>query len=223
MDLAGLRRRLEQFRVPPDLTAKRVLDIGAWDGWFSFEMERRGAEVTAIDCWDNPRFREIHRLLGSRVDYRVMDVYEVTPERVGRFDLVLFLGVLYHLKHPLLALERVCAVTTDIAYVESFVLQNEDRPVMEFYETSELGGQSDNWVAPSPSCLAAFCRTAGFARVDVNGVHDYGAALTCHRRWDPCCWPPPTIATSASTCALSRMNTWPACFAVAPSAWRGKM
>ena len=185
MDVAGLRRRLEQFSIPPDLSGKRVLDIGAWDGWFSFEMERRGAEVVAIDNWDNPRFREVHHLLGSRVDYRVMDVYEVTPERLGRFDIVLFLGVLYHLKHPLLGLERVCAVTTDIAYVESFVLQNEDRPVMEFYETSELGDQLDNWVAPSTSCLVAFCRTAGFARVEVNGVHDYGAAVTCYRRWEP--------------------------------------
>src|SRR6266850_1398409 len=60
--LAGQKTRIGQFPIPEDLTGKRVLDIGAWDGWFSFEMERRGAEVVAIDNWDNPRFREMHAL-----------------------------------------------------------------------------------------------------------------------------------------------------------------
>lgn len=104
-DLAGLKDRIEQFPIPNDLRGKRVLDIGTWDGWFAFEMERRGADVVAIDCWDNPLFREMHARLGSRVDYRQIDMYDLTPERVGRFDIVLFMGVLYHLKHPLLALE----------------------------------------------------------------------------------------------------------------------
>src|SRR5690349_9352773 len=76
-DLEALRRRVSQFPIPADLRGKRVLDIGAWDGWFSFEMERRGAEVVAIDRWDNPRFHEIRRLLGSRVEYRQLDVYEL--------------------------------------------------------------------------------------------------------------------------------------------------
>ena len=107
----SLKNRIEQFPIPQDLRGKRVLDIGAWDGWFSFEMERRGAEVLAIDNWDNPRFHQARAMLNSRVEYRQMDMYELTPERVGRFDIVLFLGVLYHLKHPLLALERVCALT----------------------------------------------------------------------------------------------------------------
>ena len=112
MALDGQKHRIAQFPIPEDLRGKRVLDIGAWDGWFSFEMERRGAEVLAIDNWDNPRFHEVRRLLNSRVEYRQMDVYDLTPARIGRFDIVLFFGVLYHLKHPLLALERVCALTT---------------------------------------------------------------------------------------------------------------
>src|SRR5271166_6438952 len=73
-DLDGLRRRLAVFPISADLTGKRVLDIGAWDGWFSFEMERRGADVVAVDNWDNPRFREVHARLNSLVDYRQMDV-----------------------------------------------------------------------------------------------------------------------------------------------------
>ena len=190
--LDGLRRRIDQFPIPDDLRGKRVLDIGAWDGWYSFEMERRGAEVMAIDCWDNPRFRQIHQILGSRVDYRQHDVYELTPDLIGRFDIVIFFGVLYHLKHPLLALERVCALTTDLAAVDSFVLRDQhrpgehvnERPIMEFYETDEFGGQTDNWVGPSLPCLMAFCRTAGFARVEWRTTLEHSACIACYRRWE---------------------------------------
>ena len=97
-NLAGLKNRLAQFPIPADLKGKRVLDIGCWDGWFSFEMERRGAEVMAVDNWDNPRFRQMHAAYNSRVDYRQFDMYDLTPARIGRFDIVLFMGVLYHLK-----------------------------------------------------------------------------------------------------------------------------
>jgi tRNA (mo5U34)-methyltransferase len=191
-DVPGQKNRIGQFPIPEDLRGKRVLDIGAWDGWFSFEMERRGAEVLAIDNWDNPRFHQMRAMLNSRVEYRQIDMYELTPERVGRFDIVLFMGVLYHLKHPLLALERVCALTIDMAAVDSFVLREkhrpgegvEQRPVMEFYETDEFGGQTDNWVGPSLSCLQAFCRTAGFARVELQNVLENGACLACYRHWE---------------------------------------
>jgi tRNA (mo5U34)-methyltransferase len=191
-DLPGLKNRIAQFPIPQDLRGKRVLDIGAWDGWYSFEMERRGAEVLAIDNWDNPRFHQMRAMLNSRLEYRQIDVYELTPERVGRFDIVLFMGVLYHLKHPLLALERVCALTTEMAAVDSFVLREKHRPgenvdqrlVMEFYETDEFCGQTDNWVGPSLACLQAFCRTAGFARVELQNVLENGACLACYRHWE---------------------------------------
>jgi SAM-dependent methyltransferase len=63
-----LKGRIARFPVPENLAGKRVLDIGAWDGWFSFEMERRGAEVVAVDCIDMEKFRIAHELLGSKVD-----------------------------------------------------------------------------------------------------------------------------------------------------------
>jgi tRNA (mo5U34)-methyltransferase len=183
-DLEAQKRRLAQFPIPADLRGKRVLDVGAWDGWFTFEMERRGAEVVAIDRWENPRFWEMRRMLGSRAEYLEMDVYDLSPQRIGRFDIVLFLGVLYHLKHPLLALERVCSVTEDMAAVESYVLDEPGgRTLLEFFEHDEFGGQFDNWFAPSVSCLSALCRTAGFARVELNNVQDYGAAVSCYRKW----------------------------------------
>jgi tRNA (mo5U34)-methyltransferase len=191
--LESLKNRIGQFPIPEDLRGKRVLDIGTWDGWFAFEMERRGADVVAIDCWENPLFHEMHARLHSQVEYHQLDIFDLTPERIGRFDIVLFMGVLYHLKHPLLALERVCALTTDLAAVDSFILREEHRPgldvahraVMEFYETNEMGGQTDNWVAPSLECLLAFCRTAGFARVDLLNVMLNSACIACRRKWLP--------------------------------------
>jgi tRNA (mo5U34)-methyltransferase len=187
--IESLRGRIAEFPIPQDLSGQRALDIGCWDGWFSFELERRGADVVAIDVWDNPRFREMHALYNSRVDYRQMDVYELSPAAVGTFDIVLFLGVLYHLKHPLLGLERVCSVTRGLAAVDSFVqrdnLDLNAQPALKFYETDEFEGQTDNWVAPNLACLAAMCRTAGFARVDLRKIFPYSAGFACYRQFAP--------------------------------------
>jgi tRNA (mo5U34)-methyltransferase len=185
-DLHRLHWRLAQFPIPTDLTGKRVLDIGAWDGWFSFELERRGAQVVAVDQTASKRFLLARELLNSSVEYIIEDVYHLTPERIGRFDVVLFLGVLYHLKHPLLALERVCELSTDLACVESYVTDAQEpgaMPLMEFYETTELRGQFDNWVGPNVACLLAMCRTAGFARVEVGAVVESRCHVACYRNW----------------------------------------
>ena len=142
MPLEWLDARVQTMALPADLTGKRVLDIGPWDGFFTFEMERRGADVTAIDYVDLDTFRELHRAMGSRARYERLDVYELDPRRFGTFDIVLCLGVLYHLKHPLLGLERICSVTREVCIVESFVIDGRDRlqgiapapPCLEFYE-----------------------------------------------------------------------------------------
>ena len=182
-----LRNRMAQFPIPADLRGKRALDIGAWDGWFTFELERRGAQVMAIDSTPFERFRIAHELLGSHAVYRVDDVCRLSPTQVGYFDVVMFLGVLYHLKHPVLALEKVCELATDLVCVESFVIDDGSdpaaKPVMEFYETTELCGQFDNWVGPNTACLLAMCRSAGFARVHLESVLDHRAHVTCYRRW----------------------------------------
>jgi tRNA (mo5U34)-methyltransferase len=179
------RQRLRQFPIPEDLRGKRVLDVGAWDGWFSFEMERRGAEVLAVDSAKNTRLLEARQLLGSRIGYQIADICQLTAKDVGTFDIVLFFGVLYHLKHPLLALENVCGMCREMACIESFVTDTDPRsnPVMEFYETNELRGQADNWVGPNLSCLLAFCRTAGFARVNFEGALGERAHVTGYRHW----------------------------------------
>ena len=202
-----LEKRWARFPLPADLTGCRVLDIGAWDGWFSFEAERRGASVVAVDCIEIENFLYIHRKLSSKVDYRILDFYEIPDAGLGKFDYVFFLGILYHLKHPLLALEMVCGMATEGVMVESFVSDGltweehrDDIPTMEFYETDELGGLFDNWIGPSVSCLAALCRAAGFPRVEPLHVHDTHAGFACLRRWEPAgpnAGPAPELLASA--------------------------
>jgi tRNA (mo5U34)-methyltransferase len=192
MDLDWQRRRWARYPLPADLTGKRVLDIGAWDGWFSFEAERLGAEVTSVDCVEIPNYLHIHRKLRSKAVYRNLDLYELPAAGLGKFDIVLCLGVLYHVKHPFLALEIVCSLATDVAVIETFVTDGDtwpeyqgEIPTLEFYETDELNGQMDNWFGPSVGAVLAMCRAAGFARVELLGVDRFNAAVACHRRWEP--------------------------------------
>ena len=201
-----LRARIRSFPIPEDLRGKRVLDVGAASGWNSFEMERRGADVVAVDCVEFEEFHMARKLLGSKVDYRILDVDELTPASIGRFDYVLFFGVLYHLRHPLLGLERICALTTEAAFVESFVTDSGPDSAapctLEFYETDELGGQIDNWCGPTTNCLMALCRAAGFARVGFEHQTDRRAGLTCYRKFEPA----PAMPTAEPPRILSAVN-----------------
>lgn len=183
--IGQLEERIARYPIPEDLTGKRVLDIGAWDGWFSFEMERRGASVVAVDSSKQNTLLEAKKLLNSKVEYIVEDVCRLSPRDIGYFDIVLFFGVLYHLKHPLLALEKVCELTTEMACIESLVTDDSPNaiPLMEFYESTECAGQFDNWAGPNTSCLLAFCRTAGFARVELKTVLDNRAHVVGYRKW----------------------------------------
>ncbi len=192
MQLAVQKERYSRYPIPDDLSGKRLLDIGAWDGWFSFEAERHGADVVALDCVEIPTFLQIHRRLGSKVEYRVLDFYELPAAGLGKFDVVFFLGVLYHLRHPLLALEIVCGLTTDVAIVESFVIDGETWkehqnaiPTLEFYEMFELGNQYDNWSGLTVACLLAMCRAAGFCRVELMFAGGPYAGAACYRKWEP--------------------------------------
>jgi SAM-dependent methyltransferase len=185
--VANLRARLNAWPLPHDLRGKRVLDIGAASGWNSFECERRGAEVVAIDCVEYEELIAVKRMRDSKVEYVIAEIEEITPERFGFFDYVLFFGVFYHLRHPLLALENVCAVTRGMAFIESYVIDDAPDPercYMEFYETGELGGQIDNWCGPTLSCLMAMARAAGFARVDFMYAEARRGGVLAQRRWE---------------------------------------
>jgi tRNA (mo5U34)-methyltransferase len=150
-----------------------VLDAGCWDGFYSFAAERRGAaRVVATDSFVWQRgsragFELAHKALDSKVEPREIDVLDLRPEEVGTFDIVLFLGVLYHMRHPMLALDRMAAITRDLLVVESVVdlLYLPTTRALKFYPSSELGRDDTNWFAPTPLGLEAMLHAAGFARV----------------------------------------------------------
>lgn len=182
-------RVLEQIALPADLTGKRVLDIGARDGFFTFEAERRGAaEVVALDNEppDHTGFSIAAELLGSKARYVTENVYSLNPEEFGHFDVVLFLGVIYHLRHPLLALDRihdVCAPDA-LMFVETHMLDEglvdpdgnfhkldalnvhlRGLPLVQYLPGAMLGNDSTSQWAPSRVALDGWLRGAGFETV----------------------------------------------------------
>ncbi len=173
--------RLARVQLPPDLSGRSVLDVGAWDGFFSFEAERRRASrVVATDhyAWHGTGwgtgqgkagFELARTVLNSRVEDVDIDVMDLSPERVGSFDVVLLLGVLYHLPHPLLALQRVASVTSHLLILETVVdMVGLSRPAAAFYPDRELNDDPTNWWGPNHAAVAGMLRSAGFARVEVT-------------------------------------------------------
>jgi tRNA (mo5U34)-methyltransferase len=171
--------RLARLGLPASLEGCSVLDVGAWDGFFSFEAERRGASRVVAADWYSWRgtgwgtgqgkagFELARQTLGSRVEDVDIDVMDLSPERVGTFDVVLFLGVLYHLRHPLLALERVASVTRRRLILETVVdMVGFRRPAAAFYPATELGRDPTNWWGPNVAAVKGMLRTVGFERVD---------------------------------------------------------
>lgn len=167
--------RLARLDLPASFDGATVLDIGAWDGFFSFEAERRGAaRVVAADYyswhgagWGSKAGFELARAtLGSKVEDIDIDVMDLAPSRIGTFDIVLFLGVLYHLRHPLLALERVASVTQRTLILETVVdMIGVRRPAAAFYPGRELNNDPTNWWAPNVPALHGMLRDVGFESV----------------------------------------------------------
>ena len=197
----------------PSLAGKRVLDIGAWDGWFSFRAEREGAAtVVALDhfvwsldftradeyhayarscrergerpanwgpeCawWDSSRllgrrpFELAHMALGSAVQPVVLDFADPQApiDDLGTFDVVFFLGVLYHMEEPLTALRRVRRLTTTLAVIETasvIIDGHEDHAVLEFTPGMEVNEDPTNWYFPNEAAAHGMLSAAGFSEV----------------------------------------------------------
>jgi tRNA (mo5U34)-methyltransferase len=157
--------------LPADLSGKTVLDVGTTNGGTAFELERRGAaRVVAVDIFDPDWFglRALSDFLGSSVEYVCTSVYELTDRFPEPFDFVIFWGVLYHLRHPLLALDNVRSVTRLEASLETAVCDGElprrqrARSLARFYRRDELSKDSSNWFAPTVAALEDWCVSAGF-------------------------------------------------------------
>jgi tRNA (mo5U34)-methyltransferase len=177
---------LTQIGMPEDLSGKRVLDIGARDGFFTFEAERRGArEVVALDneAPDHTGFAIAAELLGSKATYVTENVYSLNPGDFGSFDVVFFLGVIYHLRHPLLALDRihdVCApealLLLETHMIDEGLVDGEGEwraladfdpalatfPLVQYYPEDMLGSDPTSQWAPNRVALEGWLRGSGF-------------------------------------------------------------
>ncbi len=196
------RVKWEKFRhaLPEDLSGRTVLDVGCNAGFYSMEMKRRGAErVVGIDS--DPRYLAQARFAagvnGLDIELRLMDVYQVARLR-ERFDLVLFMGVLYHLRHPLLALDllyehaardllvfqsmqrgsdEVEPLEGDYPFQEREIFDRPGYPKLHFVEQSYAHDET-NWWVPNRACAEAMLRSAGFEIAE----HPEGEVYVCRRR-----------------------------------------
>jgi tRNA (mo5U34)-methyltransferase len=185
-DYPGSKFKRFAPHLPDDLTGKSVLDIGCTAGFYSIEMRRRGASrVLGIDSDERylAQARLASEVLGfDAIEFRKLDVYEVGA--IGeRFDLVIFMGVLYHLRHPLLALDLIHEhVADDLLLFQSMQRGSkhvfEADPDYEFTETDhffeadypklffvehEYAGDWTNWWIPNRACAEAMLRSSGFS------------------------------------------------------------
>jgi tRNA (mo5U34)-methyltransferase len=167
-----LARLFEVAQVPRDLGGLTVLDVGTSNGGACFEAERRGASrvvATDITPIGYCGFDRLRTLLGSRAEFVQTTVYEL-PEKLGgeQFDLVFFWGVLYHLRHPLHALDRLRRVVRGAALIETAVCDADvpprvtRLPLVRFYRGAGLDGDESNWFAPTTQALLDWCRSSGF-------------------------------------------------------------
>ena len=199
LDLGGVKTAPEHFlgdypavkwknfahAVPEDLRGATVLDIGCNAGFYSIEMKRRGAaRVVGIDSDERylAQARLAAEVCGADIEFRNLSVYDVA--QLGQtFDVVIFMGVLYHLRHPLLALDLLREhavggllifqtmqrgpaaaepVDEDYPFWNEQVFERPDYPRMFFVER-RYAGDPTNWWVPTPACTQAMLRSAGFA------------------------------------------------------------
>jgi tRNA (mo5U34)-methyltransferase len=208
---------------PGDLTGRTVLDIGGWDGYFSFAAERAGAErvalldhyVWSLDLpgqqadWQESQERGVEpapyehsrfwhpdtlpgkagfdiarEALGSSVEPIVADFANDDVSRLGQWDVVLFLGVLYHLTDPFGALTKLRGLTRELAVIETQAIVvdgHEDEPLWRFFPGADFNADPSNWWAPNLAGLHAALTAAGFSNVTVRrgptGTEPYRAVV----------------------------------------------
>lgn len=180
------RAMVDRYLIPRDLSGLRCLDVGTMDGFWAFEMERRGAaEVVAVDLEDperldwpaslrqvteksldetkGERFAVVAEALGSKVKRELRSVYEIAPD-LGQFDLIFSGDLLVHLKDPMTALERILSVCRGSAVICTPIKRFRmfpQRPVAEIDGIDEF-----QWWVMNQAGLTRMMTAAGFARVE---------------------------------------------------------
>ena len=203
------KRCLDEIGVPRNLSGLRALDIGTWDVPYAFELERRGANVTALDIQDPDItvFNAVKEIKNSSATYVRCGVYDTQPEALGTYDLVLFAGGYYHLKNPVLSLQRIRRLLKDggALFIEggaatdylaeelnkvlglpkssmgNFARVLDGLPLSYFDSEKKIYKHWSNWWFPTSRCLEAILLDSGFRNVELelkrNAFYNYS-----HRR-----------------------------------------
>lgn len=218
-DYPRIKWRRFAHAIPPDLAGKSVLDVGCNAGFYSLEMRLRGAaRVLGIDSDDQylAQARFAAKVMNADIEFRRLSVYQIADLR-EQFDLVLFLGVLYHLRYPLLALDLLRRhVVKDLLVVQSLLRGSpEIEPLARDYPFSEteifnrpgfprlhfiergFAADPTNWWIPNNACLEAMLRAARFE----IAAHPEDEVYVC-RSPEPA--PPPEDPLPEETCAAAR-------------------
>jgi tRNA (mo5U34)-methyltransferase len=181
--------------IPDDLSGKTALDIGCNAGFYSIELAKRGADVLAIDLdphylkqgkWVSEQFA-----LEDKIEFRQMQVYDLAHME-QRFDIIWFMGVFYHLRYPILALDIVAQKVKEILIFQTLtmpgeniidppenlginereIMMDEGWPKMAFIE-KRLNNDPTNWWAPNASCIEAVMNTCGLKTINRPGHEIY--------------------------------------------------
>jgi tRNA (mo5U34)-methyltransferase len=186
--------------LPADLSGRDVLDVGCNAGFYSIEAKRRGARrVLGVDA-RRSHVRQalfVKNVLGLDIEYRRLSAYDLDPHDIGQFDITLALGLIYHCKHPMLALENLARVTKDILILETATLPTAMLPdsvqhnigdtSCELYPMAYIENRSTaeeasyNWFLPGVEGLRAMLREVGFTDVDPFHVREERAVLVCRK------------------------------------------
>jgi len=175
--------KLKGLGIPKDLREWSVLDVGAWDGYFSFLCEKRGAKkVLAIDTvtWQSKElwspekssylphtgkagFNHAKKVLKSKVEDKEIEVEDITIDKVGTFDLVLYLGIFYHMENPFKILRNLYQITNKLLIIETHTDGNYlSIPAMIFYPNNECNNDLGTWWGPNLPCLIEMLKVIGF-------------------------------------------------------------
>ena len=171
--------KLPYFGLPADMHGLRILDIGCAEGFFSFEAERRGAkEVVAIDSFPDSvrRFNICRNALNAKATAYLCNTYDLNPRAFGTFDLVFFFGVLYHLRHPILALEKILSVCTGTLLLQTATFEipdMKDTSLAKFHPFGMQSGTAEKpmfdptvfWL-PNAECVRAMISHVGFQNIE---------------------------------------------------------
>ena len=186
--------------IPEDLAGKSLLDVGCNAGFYAVEAKRRGAaRVLGVDG-QRQHIRQavfVRRALGLDIEYRRMNVYELNRQSVGQFDITLALGLIYHLKHLVLALENLFEITKELLVIETAIMPPERTPEsfthplgememrlhpLAYVENpTEAKEQVFNWFLPGTEMLKALLKNTGFAEVEVIEVRNERAIVVCRK------------------------------------------